>query len=75
MIRLRIRIGRDAIVVGEDDHGIEIESTARLAPGRDVEIVTSPGPDRQPRCAIVDSWQIARLDTPGPTYRGYCKWL
>jgi hypothetical protein len=66
----RLRTGRDFVVLYEDDDGIEIESDARLSPGRAIEILS---PERTRR-AVVWSWSLVALGSAGPIYRGACRW-
>jgi hypothetical protein len=66
----RLRTGRDFVLLREDDTGVEIESGARLSPGRVVEILA---PDRTRR-AVVWSWWLVAVGSSGPIYRGACRW-
>ncbi len=68
----RVRLGRDAILVAEDAEGVELEGAARLVPGALVDLVDDARRVRRP--ALVWSWQIARLGSTRPLYRGYCRW-
>jgi hypothetical protein len=70
MTPFRLRLGRDFILLREDDGGIEIESGARLSPGRTVEILVA----EQARRALVSSWWLVGVGSAGPVYRGACHW-
>lgn len=71
----RLRLGRDAEVLVEDGDGVELESAARLAPGRHVEIVRAQGARASVVSAVVESWRVTQFSRAGPIYRGYCRWL
>lgn len=71
MTRTAIRLGEEAIVLREDDSGIELESPVRLAPGRWVALGPARGPARR---ALVWSWQLVAVGSTGPRYRGWCFW-
>lgn len=71
-MRTRLRLGRDAHVLREDDHEVELESTERLAPGRTV-LMFRTGND-EGRRATVAGWQLVRVGSHGPVYRGCCRW-
>jgi hypothetical protein len=71
--RLRVQLGRDLVVVGEDNEGVELEGRARLSPGRTVEVVRA-GSALVVRTATVASWCLVRMGSDGATYRGFCRW-
>ena len=73
----RLVLGRDLVLLGEDEHGVEVEGRERLRPGRDVEIVRPSGApsDAAVRRALVHSWCVARLGAEGTTFRGVCRWV
>jgi hypothetical protein len=66
----RLRAGRDFVLLREDDSGVEIESEARLSPGRVIELLS---PERTRR-AVVWSWWLVAVGSDGPIYRGACRW-
>jgi len=68
-------IGRGLSVVEEDDRGIELEGTFRLAPGRVTVLYgMAPVPARGRRVYVV-TWRAVRAGRRGLIYRGYCEWL
>lgn len=72
---IRSFIGRGLVVLAEDDRGINLEGTCRLAPGRQVALYgLLPAPTR-PRRAYVITWQVVHTGRSGMVYRGYCEWL
>jgi hypothetical protein len=73
MTRPRIHLGRDLVVVEEDDQGVQLEGERRLSPGRTVEVVRE-GPALAVRVALVSSWQLIAMGRGRPRYRGYCRW-
>lgn len=73
MIRQRVVIGKDAVVVTEDEQGLELECGVRLSPGRLVDVSRTAG-TRTARTAMVWSWRLVRMGSSGPRYRGYCCW-
>ena len=72
VIRTRLRIGPEARILREDDTGIEVESEARLAPGRMVLVRRSAGDEG--RVALVLAWRLVEMASAGPVYRGCCRW-
>jgi hypothetical protein len=70
--RLRLRLGRDAFVLREDEDQVELESRERLAPGRVVRMFR--GEDDNGRLAFVAGWTLVRMGSHGPVYRGCCRW-
>jgi hypothetical protein len=68
----RLRLGLDAVVIGEDRDGIELESRARLMPGRWIDLLLDAGHTQ--RRAFVWTWRVASLGSDGVTYRGSCRW-
>lgn len=71
-MRARLQLGRDARVLREDEDEVELESTARLAPGRAV-LMFRTGND-EGRVAVVCGWRLVRVGSQGPVYRGCCRW-
>ncbi len=77
MTRQRVRVGRDVRVVAERPDGIELEGSARLPPGRVVELVLADGDSGGAgavKPALVRSWYVIRVGRTGATYRGSCCW-
>jgi len=72
VMRTRLRIGPEARILREDETGIEVESEARLAPGRIVLVLRS-GRD-EGRVAFVLAWRLVDMGSAGPVYRGCCRW-
>jgi hypothetical protein len=76
MTGYRFHVGRDVIVVRDDESGVEVEGRSRLPPGRVVRLTGVAGAARNGRLAVVTTWRVIRLGhSAGPTYRGYCEWL
>jgi len=73
----RLVLGRDLVLIAENEEGIEVEGCARLRPGRDVEIVPPVGAPRagEARRAVVHAWCVVRLGADGIRFRGVCRWL
>jgi hypothetical protein len=70
----RVRVGgHPAVVIGEDDAGLDLQARVRLTPGRPVEVV-GEGTSEGRRTALVWSWRLVDLGRDGPKYRGYCLW-
>jgi hypothetical protein len=72
----RVRVGRDVLVLDEDEDRIYLEGSCRLRPGHPVVIV-SPAADDQPvliRTAVVWSWRLVRVGSGRPLYEGICQW-
>jgi hypothetical protein len=74
MSRSRICLGRDALLLSEDEAGVEVQSAVRLAPGRWVELITEHGARPRARQAFVWSWWLVWLGSSGPLYRGTLRW-
>ncbi len=70
MSPFRLRAGRDFVLLHEGEDGVEIESGARLSPGRPIEILSAG----RARRALVWSWWLVGLGSSGPVYRGACRW-
>jgi hypothetical protein len=73
----RLAVGRDLLVITEQDDGVEVEGRARLRPGRDVELVYGPVPGALPlmRRACVHTWRVVRVGRDGVLFRGFCRWV
>ena len=74
----RLCLGRTTRIVEEDADGVRLDADARLCPGLEVDVVfaaapTAPGPP--PRRALVWSWRLVGVDSDGPRYHGYCRWV
>lgn len=68
-------VGRGLVLLAEDEHGVELEGSCRLAPGRAVVVFgLAPAPARG-RQAYVVTWRVMGWGRGGPIYRGYCEWL
>lgn len=68
-------IGRGLTLVTEDEHGVELEGSCRLAPGRRIVLFgLAPAPSRG-RNACVAVWRVISADNHGLLYRGYCEWV
>ena len=77
MTSQRVRLGRDVRVVSEHADGLELEGTARLAPGRPIDLVLAPTGAAAPpiiKEAMLCSWNLVRVGGGGPTFRGFCRW-
>lgn len=68
-------VGRDLTLLAEDEHGVELEGSCRLSPGRRVVLFgLAPAPSRG-RHACVANWRVVRAGRNGLFYRGYCEWV
>lgn len=72
--RPRLYLGQRVALVGEDEHGIEVEAPIRLSPGRTVDVVSHAQPAAA-RLAVVWTWSLVSLGQGGPRYRGVCRWV
>jgi len=73
----RVRIGHEVRVVGERPNGVELEGTARLSPGSSIEMILAPAGEKgapTTRRATVCSWNVVRVGSGGPVFRGLCTW-
>jgi hypothetical protein len=69
LARIRLRTGRDAMVLDVSDAGALVEGGVRLLPGShvDAHVVTTAG-RLLVRSRVVRAW-VCSLDATGPTYR------
>ena len=82
MTSSRVLLGRDVKVVRELPDGLDLAGRVRLRPGHFVDVIFAPDGPGQPlsRRATVWSWGIVALrssgtsGSPGPLYRGICRW-
>ncbi len=67
-------LGRQLLLVGSDEAGVELEGTCRLAPGRAVVLFGLPPSPAVGRPARVVGWRLVRAGHGGLTYRGRVEW-
>jgi hypothetical protein len=70
----RIVIGRDLLLLTEDEEGLVAEGTCRLSPGRTVEVIADTA-QANGRVARIWTWQLVRVGRSGPVFRGRCRWV
>ena len=72
---MRLAIGRDLLLVSENDEGVEVEGRTRLRPGRDIELARGALDNGMVvRRAVVFSWRVVRVESGGVLFRGFCRW-
>jgi hypothetical protein len=82
MTTWRVMVGRDVNVVREMPDGLDLAGRVRLRPGHSVDVIFPPEAHgrRVSRRALVLSWAVVSLGSagtagsPGPLYRGICRW-
>ena len=70
---VRIMIGRDVQVIGQEGQRVSLKGALRLRPGQRIEIVSAASTGAPNVIAVVETWRVGALEKRGPTYRGTCR--